>query len=480
MKALSGVLGEIVGRSRATLAQRKARAPQRARRAEHGSVRAFQAAIAKPGRRFIFECKLASPSSGRIRPHGDIVQIAAGYDGIADVLSVLTEPSYFGGSLEDIARVRQVTKAPVLRKDFTLDPYDVEESWAHGADAVLLMLSVLDDETYRACRATAARLGLGTITEVHDEAELARASALGAPVIGVNNRDLRTLRVDLATTERLGRRAPSTCLMVSESGIGTHDDVRRLSAYAKAFLVGTSLTQEPRTDLAARELAFGAVKVCGLCRPEDASLAYRAGAVYGGLIFAPGSPRRIDAARARELMRSAPLRFVGVFTTTEPAEILTVAREVPLDVIQIHAPAREAAVAELRRELPHVEIWCARSVDDPSEDTSADRILFDSRDPGLPGGSARDGAEGAIRFGGTGKTFDWSLLPDIPRARIVLAGGVNPANVCAARATGAAVLDVNSGVEARPGVKAPELVHALFANLRTGTGAPSGGQSNAG
>jgi indole-3-glycerol phosphate synthase/phosphoribosylanthranilate isomerase len=469
-----------VSRSRAALAERKARAPQSARSAEHGSVRAFQAAIAEPGRRFIFECKLASPSSGRIRPPEDIFQIAAGYDGIADVLSVLTEPNYFGGSLEDIARVRRVTKAPVLRKDFTLDPYDVEEAWAHGADAVLLMLSVLDDETYRACRATATRLGLGTITEVHDEAELARASALEAPVIGVNNRDLRTLRVDLATTERLSRHAPSTCLLVSESGIGTHDDVRRLSAHANAFLVGTSLTKQPRADLAARELAFGAVKVCGLCRPEDASVAYRAGAVYGGLIFAPGSPRCIDAARARELVRSAPLRFVGVFTTTEPAEILAVAREVPLDVIQLHAPARKAAVAELRRELPHLEIWCAESVDEPStEDASADRILFDSRSPIPPGGCTPPGAEGARQFGGTGTTFDWSLLPDIPRSRMVLAGGINPSNVCAARATGAAVLDVSSGVEARPGVKAPELVHALFENLRRGSAVPSRARSKA-
>jgi len=470
VSALSGVLGEIVQRARAEVGQRKARGTLRERSAEHGPVRPFQAALAKPGRRFIFECKLASPSSGRIRPAGDIVQIAAGYDGIADVLSVLTERNYFGGELEDIARVRRVTKAPVLRKDFTLEPYDVEEAWAYGADAVLLMLSVLDDETYRACRATAMRLGLGTITEVHDQTELARASALGAPVIGINNRDLRTLQVDLATTERLGPDAPRASLVVTESGIGKHEDVRRLSAYAKAFLVGTSLTKEPRSDLAARELAFGAVKICGLCRPQDASIAYAAGAVYGGLIFAPNSPRRVDAARAREIIRAAPLRFVGVFTTSEPATILSIARDVPLDVLQIHAPSSGAALQELRRELPHVEIWCARSVDEPLEEQpGADRILFDSviaDAPNLAGGGGDK--ERTRRFGGTGVTFDWSLLPpDVPRSRMALAGGINPSNVCAARATGAAVLDVNSGVESSAGVKSPELVQALFANLRT-------------
>ena len=269
-------------------------------------------AIAKPGSSFILEIKKASPSAGAIR-EADAGAIARGYAGVADALSVLTDRKYFGGSIDDVAAARTEFAGPILAKDFFIDPRQVVEARLAGADAVLVMLSLLDDARAQGMIDEARRLGMDVLVEVHDEAEMRRALALGAPLIGINNRDLRDLTIDLATTERLGRLA-SDRLLVSESGIHGRSDVERLSNTVDGFLVGSALMRSEKPAEAARELVFGRVKLCGLTTAEDVRCGRAAN--FAGFVFAPGEPAASDrreggsAGRAGALLRDETGRGV--------------------------------------------------------------------------------------------------------------------------------------------------------------------------
>ncbi len=209
-----------------------------------------------PRPRVVAELKRRSPSRGEIRPDFDPVGCAKAYaDAGAAALSVLTDTRFFGGELVLLDAVRRAVPLPLLRKDFLLDPYQVDEARAHGADAVLLIVAALDPAQLGALHARAAQLGLDALVEVHDEAELETALAAGADLIGINNRDLRTFAVDLGVTERLAPRAPEGVVVVAESGVCGPEDVRRLEAAgAHALLVGEGLMREPDVGLALRRL----------------------------------------------------------------------------------------------------------------------------------------------------------------------------------------------------------------------------------
>jgi indole-3-glycerol phosphate synthase len=237
------VLEKIVATRRARIAEAKARAPLaelETAAAARADFRDFAAAISGSTLRVIAELKKASPSRGLLRADYGPAEIARGYEAAeASALSVLTEEDYFGGTLEDLRRAREAVRLPVLRKDFIVDEYQVFESAAAGADALLLIVAALSDTQLKRLLALSARLGLAALVEVHDEAELDRAIAAGAKIIGVNNRDLKTLDVDLATSFRLRPRIPAGCLAVSESGIQSPADLRRLSeARFDAALIG--------------------------------------------------------------------------------------------------------------------------------------------------------------------------------------------------------------------------------------------------
>ena len=226
------------------------------------SQRSFAAALrtrsggaAGPQPALIMECKAASPSRGTIRSNYDPAALAAQYAPHAAAVSVLTEPDRFNGSFDDLAAVREVVDVPVLCKDFIVDEVQVLAARSLGADAVLLMLSVVPDDVYRELAELAHSLGMEVLTEVSTPQEMHRASALGAEVIGINNRDLRTLETDLARTEEMAPLAPAGVVLVGESGVGAAEDVRRLSGLVDALLVGSSLSGAPEPAEAARQLA---------------------------------------------------------------------------------------------------------------------------------------------------------------------------------------------------------------------------------
>ena len=258
------ILDEIVAHKRTELAALP-EAPVtletlRAQVAERGGVRDFAAALAHPRGGdvgLIAEVKKASPSAGVIREDFDPVAIAREYEAAgASCLSVLTDEKFFQGSPEFLKQIRPVVNLPLLRKDFIIDERQIAEAIDWGADAVLLIAAILDDGQLGHFHALATAAGLTALVEVHDEDELNRALALKAPLIGVNNRNLKTFEVNLATTEQLAARMDlRQTLLVSESGIHSRADVERLTACgARAVLVGESLMREDDIAAKVREL----------------------------------------------------------------------------------------------------------------------------------------------------------------------------------------------------------------------------------
>ena len=258
--AAGSVLERILARTRERVAAERAVRPlaevERAARAA-GPARPFAAALAAADRlNVIAEHKRRSPSRGAIREDLAPASVARAYEEAgAAALSVLTDEAFFGGCLEHLSEARAATRLPVLRKDFVVDPYQVWQARAAGADALLLIAAALADAELRALLELAVGAGLEALVEVHDRDELARALAAGARVVGVNNRDLRTLSVSLDVSLELAAAIPDDVVAVAESGIRSGADLRRLRAAGfDAFLVGESLMSAPDPGAALREL----------------------------------------------------------------------------------------------------------------------------------------------------------------------------------------------------------------------------------
>ena len=241
------VLSEIIARKRERIREAKTRA----------RPHAFVGALQTDGINIIAEFKRRSPSKGMIREGANPIDIARAYQaGGAVAMSVLTEEDYFAGSLDDLRQVKATVDLPVLRKDFIVDMYQVYESYAAGADAILLIVAALDDELLLRLRQLAEdELQMDALVEVHTSDEMRRAAACGAKLIGVNNRDLRTFEVSLETSVRLAREAPSEALLISESGLNHAADLQRLrDAGYRGFLIGETLMRAYDPAMALRSL----------------------------------------------------------------------------------------------------------------------------------------------------------------------------------------------------------------------------------
>ena len=256
----SSVLDEIVAQTRERVAEESALRPAPELRlfAELAPApRSLADALARPGRvNVIAEHKRRSPSRGAIREDLEPADVARGYEKAgAAALSVLTDEPFFGGRIEHLVAARAATSLPVLRKDFVVDPWQIWEARAAGADAVLLIVAALEDDELSNLLALAGEAGLDALVEVHDRSELDRALGAGARIVGVNSRNLKTLEVSLDTALSLAPAIPDDVVAVAESGIGTADDIRRLreSGFA-GFLIGERLMSAPDPGAALRSL----------------------------------------------------------------------------------------------------------------------------------------------------------------------------------------------------------------------------------
>jgi indole-3-glycerol phosphate synthase len=256
---MSDILSRIADYKRIDVAARKAARPTidvSGASAPRGFRAALEARHAPGKLSLIAEIKKASPSRGLIREDFDPPALAKAYeDGGAACLSILTDGPSFQGADDYLVAARAAVALPCIRKDFLVDPWQVAESRALGADAILVILSMVDDWLAADLMSEAARLGMDSLVEVHDEEEMARAGALSATLVGVNNRNLKTFEVDLAITEKLAADAPLNALLVTESGIFTPADCARLEGVgARAMLVGESLMRQADVEAATRAL----------------------------------------------------------------------------------------------------------------------------------------------------------------------------------------------------------------------------------
>jgi len=254
------ILDDILARTRADLAVRRAARSLQALEvaaARMPTPRSLARALRRPGRiACIAEFKRRSPSAGWIAEEADPVGVARAYAaGGAAAMSVLTDEPFFGGGPDDLAAARAACDLPILRKDFVVDRYQIVEARAWGADAVLLIVSALEDRELAALLAATREAGLEALVEAHDEAEVARAVAAGASIVGINNRDLRTFTVDRDLAARMRPRVPADRVIVAESGIRDAADVARLrTAGVDAILVGEALMRAPDPAAALRAL----------------------------------------------------------------------------------------------------------------------------------------------------------------------------------------------------------------------------------
>lgn len=411
---------------------------------------------------YILECKKASPSKGLIRTEFNLDEIAQVYKNYASVISVLTDEQYFQGDFHYIDQVKQQTTQPILCKDFIISTYQVYLARYFNADAILLMLSVVNDETYRKLADLAHSLGMGVLTETSTEQEFERALALGAKVIGVNNRDLHTLTIDMKRIVRLvdkyRDRIPADVRLISESGIYDHQQVKSIKPFAHGFLIGSSLMSSQDLNNAVRAVIFGENKVCGLTRSQDVKVAYECGALYGGLIFAESSPRQLSLRQAQELVVNAPLRYVGVFQNQAIEFVEKIAKQLELFAVQLHGQENEGYIAELSARLGnHIQIWQACSVDIGADNWEfklnplVNRLVLDSKL--------------GNQQGGTGKAFNWAIIPESFKSKALLAGGIQLENIENAVAQGCLGLDLNSGVESAKGVKDSSKLTACFEKI---------------
>ena len=427
----------------------------------------FEAALRQQDFNFICEVKKASPSKGIIAEHFPYLDIAKEYEVAgAAAISVLTEPDFFKGDKKYLQEIASTVKIPVLRKDFIIDEYQIYQAKVWGASAILLICACLDVPTLTKFRELADSLGLSSLVEAHDEQEVQMAIDCGARIIGVNNRNLKDFTVDVQNSVRLRNLVQDDVIFVSESGLETPEDIQVLrDNNIGVALMGETFMRSPNK---VEKLAYlygptyytPKVKMCGISKVETIPAVVEAKPDYMGLVFAP-SKRQVTVEQAKTLVEAlhkqckeqndtVSIKTVGVFVNETLDNLVTIANEANLDVVQLHGDEDEAFIQSLK-ERTNVEVWKAiqiRSAADAAAwiDSSADMLLFD--------------AYHKDERGGTGDVFDWSCLDTFERP-FMLAGGIDSTNVARAIRTVCPYgIDISSGIETN-GVKDDEKITAF-------------------
>ena len=427
----------------------------------------FEAALRQQDFNFICEVKKASPSKGIIAEHFPYLDIAKEYEVAgAAAISVLTEPDFFKGDKKYLQEIASTVKIPVLRKDFIIDEYQIYQAKVWGASAILLICACLDVPTLTKFRELADSLGLSALVEAHDEQEVQMAIDCGARIIGVNNRNLKDFTVDVQNSVRLRNLVQDDVIFVSESGLETPEDIQVLrDNNIGVALMGETFMRSPNKI---EKLAYlygptyytPKVKMCGISKVETIPAVVEAKPDYMGLVFA-SSKRQVTVEQAKTLVEAlhkqckeqndtVSIKMVGVFVNETLDNLVTIANEANLDVVQLHGDEDEAFIQSLK-ERTNVEVWKAiqiRSAADAAAwiDSSADMLLFD--------------AYHKDERGGTGDVFDWSCLDAFERP-FMLAGGIDSTNVARAiRTVRPYGIDISSGIETN-GVKDDEKITAF-------------------
>ena len=427
----------------------------------------FEAALRQQDFNFICEVKKASPSKGIIAEHFPYLDIAKEYEVAgAAAISVLTEPDFFKGDKKYLQEIASTVKIPVLRKDFIIDEYQIYQAKVWGASAILLICACLDVPTLTKFRELADSLGLSSLVEAHDEQEVQMAIDCGARIIGVNNRNLKDFTVDVQNSVRLRNLVQDDVIFVSESGLETPEDIQVLrDNNIGVALMGETFMRSPNKI---EKLAYlygptyytPKVKMCGISKVETIPAVVEAKPDYMGLVFA-SSKRQVTVEQAKTLVEAlhkqckeqndtVSIKTVGVFVNETLDNLVTIANEANLDVVQLHGDEDEAFIQSLK-ERTNVEVWKAiqiRSAADAAAwiDSSADMLLFD--------------AYHKDERGGTGDVFDWSCLDTFERP-FMLAGGIDSTNVARAiRTVRPYGIDISSGIETN-GVKDDEKITAF-------------------
>ena len=440
----------------------------------------FEAALRQQDFNFICEVKKASPSKGIIAEHFPYLDIAKEYEVAgAAAISVLTEPDFFKGDKKYLQEIASIVKIPVLRKDFIIDEYQIYQAKIWGASAILLICACLDVQTLTKFRELADSLGLSSLVEAHDENEVQMAIDCGARIIGVNNRNLKDFTVDVQNSVRLRNLVQDEVIFVSESGLETPEDIQVLrDNNIGVALMGETFMRSPNKI---EKLAYlygptyytPKVKMCGISNVETIPAIVDAKPDYMGLVFAP-SKRQVTVDQAKILVeelhrgyakkygsdtehdKNDTIKTVGVFVNETVDNLVTIANEANLDVVQLHGDEDEAFIQSLK-ERTNVEVWKAVQIRSAADaevwiDSSADMLLFD--------------AYHKDERGGTGEVFDWSCLDEFERP-FMLAGGIDSTNVARAiRTVRPYGIDISSGIET-DGVKDDEKIKAFTNIVRT-------------
>ena len=440
----------------------------------------FEAALRQQDFNFICEVKKASPSKGIIAEHFPYLDIAKEYEVAgAAAISVLTEPDFFKGDKKYLQEIASTVKIPVLRKDFIIDEYQIYQAKVWGASAILLICACLDVPMLTKFRELADSLGLSSLVEAHDEHEVQMAIDCGARIIGVNNRNLKDFTVDVQNSVRLRNLVQDDVIFVSESGLETPEDIQVLrDNNIGVALMGETFMRSPNK---VEKLAYlygptyytPKVKMCGISKVETIPAVVEAKPDYMGLVFAP-SKRQVTVDQAKTLVEELhkqytkrynngaeqsnddEIKTVGVFVNETLDNLVSIATEANLDVVQLHGDEDEAFIQSLK-ERTNVEVWKAvqiRSAADAEAwiDSRADMLLFD--------------AYHKDERGGTGEVFDWSCLDEFERP-FMLAGGIDSTNVARAiRTVRPYGIDISSGIET-DGVKDDEKIKAFTNIVRT-------------